>query len=137
MPIGLVKNHLYSAYYLARFNRIGSTTILAVRTEADDWRRSFLISVDQNLELIDHLRISDNIRYPIQDSNGNEIVGSAFSRINFLSDTSFQTTELSLTEYLDDQQLVKTEIDSINQRFTISPTGAFHLIKRDSIRIVK
>ena len=129
------RNNLYSATYLARFNKVSNHEIIAIETSADDWSKSFLLVLNVNLEMVDFIEVTDSYGDASQDDSGGETVNGIEARTKFISDSSFIRTRIHemIYSYKDPKEL--TEKDSVTEQFIISRSGKFRKVKMDSIRI--
>lgn len=129
--------NFYSSGYLAKFKHTKAYRVFAIQTFADDWSKSFLITTDSNLELIDFIEITDSFGDAADDEKGSQTVTEMDMKTNFINDSVFLRTKLNTTIYSYRESNEQTVLDSINETFKISRLGKFELLKSDSLRINK
>ncbi len=127
----------YSAKNLASFNDVNGFGVVAVETMADDWSKSFLITLDDKKEMVAFIEITDDYGDASQDKDGTETVVGTNMRTDFLNDSIFVRTTINDKIYNYHQPNEITEEDSIVERFEIGHQGKFRRLNWDSTRIVK
>ncbi len=132
----IVPTPYYNATGLATFNKVNGFDLVAVETMADDWSKSFLLTVDDNRGLVDFIEITDDFGDATQDEKGNETVVATKMRTEFLtSPFVFARTRINETIYNYQESNELTDKDSIVEKFQIDNQGRFKKLTRDSIRI--
>ena|GEM_PF-5857234 len=129
------RSQYYSSSGLASFDKVNDFEIIAVETGADDWSKSFLLTLDSKRTLIDFIEITDAYGDAIQDENGNETVVGTTMRTEFMTNSDFVTTRINETIFNYQQSNELTQKDSIVERFAIDYQGKFKKVTRDSVRI--
>ena len=137
MPAGLAENNLYEAFYLARYNKVGEFNVITIDTRAADWRKSFLLTLNQNAELVDYMMMTNDVGDATQDEKRNQTVTGRYTWTDFIENGTFRRTSINTTVsfYLQPNQIEKK--DSVVEVFKIDDDGKFKIEKRDSVRIVK
>jgi hypothetical protein len=128
------RSQYYNSTGLASFDKVNDFVIIAVETTADDWSKSFLLTLDNTRQMIDFIEITDNYGDATQDENGNETVVGTNMRTEFLNNSVFTRTRINETIYNYQQSNELTEKDSIVERFEIGDQGKFRKLSRDSVR---
>ena len=129
------RSSYYSATGLAAFDKVNGFEVIAIETIADDWNKSFLLTLDSNKALVDGIEIADDYGWPTQDENGNETVEASTLRTEFLTNSIFARTRINQTIYNYHKANELTEKDSIVEEFGINRKGKFVKLRRDSVRI--
>jgi hypothetical protein len=125
----------YSSTGLASFDKVNDFIVIAIETDADDWSKSFLLTLNKERVLVDFIEIADDYGDATQDENGNETVVGTSTRTEFLTNSIFERTRINETIYNYKQANELTERDSIVETFGIDKKGKFQKLTRDSIRI--
>jgi hypothetical protein len=131
----IVPTPYYNATGLASFDKVNGFDIVAVETMADDWSKSFLLTINDKGGLIDFIEITDDYGDATQDERGNETVLGKRMRTEFLPNSLFVRTRINKTIYNYQRANELTEKDSIVEKFTIDNLGRFKRISRDSSRM--
>jgi len=132
----IVPTPYYNATGLATFDKVNGFDLVAIETMADDWSKSFLLTVDGKGGLVDFVEITDDYGDATQDEKGNETVVGTNMRTEFLTSSSiFTRTRINETIYNYQQSNELAEKDSIVEKFQIDNQGRFKKLTRDSIRI--
>jgi hypothetical protein len=125
----------YNATGLAGFDKVNGFDIIAIETMADDWGKSFLLTLDGKGGLVDFIEITDSYGDATQDDKGNETVIGTTMRTEFLTSSIFARTRINETIYNYQETNELTEKDSIVEEFGIDKQGKFVKLRRDSVRI--
>jgi hypothetical protein len=125
----------YGSTGLASFDKVNDFDIIAVETNADDWSKSFLLTLDDKKNMVDFIEITDAYGDATQDENGNETVIGTTMRTEFLTSSIFARTRINETIYNYQETNELTEKDSIVEEFGIDKQGKFVKLRRDSVRI--
>ena len=132
----IVPTPYYNATGLATFDKVNGFDLVAVETMADDWSKSFLLTVKSDGGLVDFIEITDDYGDATQDEKGNETVIGTNMRTEFLTTPFiFARTRINETIYNYQEPNELTEKDSIVEKFQIDNQGRFKKLTRDSIRI--
>ncbi len=131
-----ITGHLYyNSTGLASFDKVGDFDVIAVETMADDWSKSFLLTLDDKKALVEFIEITDDYGDATQDEEGNETVVGTNMRTEFLTNSVFVRTRINKTIYNYQESNERTEKDSIVEKFEIDKDGRFRKLTRDSVRI--
>ena len=125
----------YSATGLAYFDKVNEYEMIAIETMADDWSKSYLLTLDKKMNLIDFIEITDDYGDATQDEKGNETVLGTNMKTDFLSNSVFIRTRVNSTIYNYQESNERTEKDSIVEKFEIDQKGRFKKLLRDSVRV--
>jgi hypothetical protein len=125
----------YNSTGLASFDKVGDFEVVAVETMADDWSKSFLLTLDNKKALVDFIEITDDYGDATQDEKGNETVAGTNMRAEFLTNSVIVRTRINKTIYNYQQANELTETDSIVEKFEIGNKGRFMKLTRDSVRV--
>lgn len=125
----------YNATGLAGFDKVNDFDIIAIETMADDWGKSFLLTLNNERALVDFIEITDSYGDATQDEKGNETVVETNMRTKSLTNAIFERTRINDKIYNYGQGNELTEKDSIVETFGIDKQGKFRILTRDSIRI--
>lgn len=131
----IMGRQMYNAYTLARFKKLGICEIIAVETDADDWDKSFLLTLDNNMQVINYIEITESYGDAYSEDDETETVTSIGMMVEFLSDSTFartRTNEITYSYQMPSQSIV---MDSITDYFVINRSGLIQMIGKDSVRI--
>lgn len=131
------RDQFYHSAGLACFDQMNGFDLVAVETSADDWSKTFLLTLNTNRGLVDFIEITDDWGDASQDENGSETVLGTNMRTDFSSKSRFIRTTINETIYNYQASNELTEADSIVETFTVDKQGKFVRLKRDSTRIRK
>ena len=129
------RSQYYNATGLAGFDKVNDFDIIAIETRADDWGKSFLLTLDSKKAMVDFIEITDDFGDATQDDKGNETVVGTLMRTEFLTNSIFVRTRIEKTIYNYQETNELTEKDSIVEEFGIGKQGKFIKLTRDSVRI--
>jgi hypothetical protein len=129
------RSQYYNASGLASFEKVNDFDVIAVETMADDWSKSFLLTLDSKQAMIDFIKITDDYGDATQDEKGSETVVGVNMRTNFLTNSVFVRTKINKTIFNYQESNELTEKDSIVEKFEIDNQGKFRKLTRDSVRI--
>jgi hypothetical protein len=125
----------YGASGLASFDKVNDFDVIAVETMADDWSKSFLLTLDSKRALVDFIEITDDYGDATQDEKGSETVVGTNTRTDFLINSVFVRTRIDKTIFNYKEPNELTEKDSIVEKFEIDKDGRFRKLTQDSVRI--
>lgn len=134
MPESLAASRLYSVRYLALYKKVGKFNVVVVNTRADDWGKSFLLTVDDNSGLVDYAMIAESFGDGTDDEKGNSTVTNNQTWARYINDSTFEriTIREKTTSY--DKSAIITKRDSIVEELSINSNGKFIAARKDSAR---
>jgi hypothetical protein len=137
-PFKTGNGRLYSAELYSVQPQLDNFAALAIRTDADHWFKLHLITINENLELVDKVLVSDSWSDLLEQAGDTEIVGKQSMYTNMVSDTEYQNIDIRTTEIINYYSDSTTyEIDSVTTTIELLNDGTFKLTKLDSVRTVK
>ena len=128
----------YTAELYSLQPQFGQFATLAIRTDGDDWTKIHLVTINQDLELIDKVEAADSWADLLEQDDNVEIVGKNRKYTNMLSDSAYEIIAIGTTEFINYQtDSTRYEIDSVVTRVDIRTDGTFSLTRLDSVRTEK
>jgi len=138
VPYKTNTGRLYSADIYSVQPQISNYAILVIRTNADDWFKLHMISINGKLEMIDKVEVSTSSSDLLEQAGDTEIVGSQLMYTNKVSDNEYRRINIKTIEsinYYTDSTTYET--DSIITKILIRNDGTFKLTRKDSVRITR
>lgn len=109
--------------------------VLVIRTQGDHWYKLHLISLNEDLTLVDNIKVSDNWAELIEQAGDTEVVGKQSMYTKMVNGKEYWTFDIRTTEVINYYTDSTTyEIDSVVTKIELLTNGFFKLTKLDSIR---
>lgn len=138
VPFKTDMGRLYSAQLYSVQPQLKNFAVLALKVDADHWFKLHLVTIDEALQLVDQIPISDSWSDLLEQAGDIEIVGKRTMYTNMISENEYRRFDIRTTEIIDYYSDSTTyEIDSITSKIKLQNNGTFELTRLDSIRTIK
>ncbi len=129
---------LYSCEIYSAQPQLENIAVLALKINADGWYKLHLATIDQNLELVDQIPISDSWSDLIEAAGDTEIIGKQRMYSKMISERKYHRFDIRTTEIINYYSDSTTyEIDSVITLIEILNDGTLKLTEIDSVRTLK
>ncbi|MEQ9287175.1 MAG: hypothetical protein RIG77_09720 [Cyclobacteriaceae bacterium] len=138
VPYKTDMGRLYSAQLYSVQPQQEKYAVLTLKVNADDWFKLHLVTIDEELQLVDQIPISDSWSDLLEQAGDTEIVGKQSMYTNMISGNEYRRFDIRTTEIINYYTDSTTyEIDSIATKIELLNNGTFELTRLDSIRTIK
>lgn len=135
IPFKYDRQRLYTANLYSVQPQINNHRIISIYSNADHWSKIHLISLTEDLELIDYIEVADNFSDLVEQAGDTEIIQHNKKRSEMISDNEYLQYSIKTMEVIDYYKDTTTyETDSITSRIKINNEGRFSITKLDSAR---
>lgn len=137
-PFKFGNGRLYSAELYSVQPQLEKFAVLTLRTHGDHWFKLHLVTINEDLELVDKVLVSDDWADLLEQAGDTEIVGKQSMNSNMISENEYRRYDIRTNEIINYYTDSTTyEIDSIATKIELLNNGTFELTRLDSIRTIK